>query len=127
MFYFFLGIVSYCYFCISSHFESQKYNHYLFSIFFCLYFSIAFLRYRKLGFLLLSLCEMEQLATNFFIPISHVLYIFVKIYYFLCSDMLLKGISYTADKFSHFFRKETVPAKPGKVKIVLCGKMFYFC
>ena len=105
MFYFFLGIVSYCYFCISSQ---------------------AFLRYRKLGFLLLGLFEMEQLATNFFIPISHVLYVFVKVYYFLCSDVLLKGISYTANKISHFFRKKTVPAKPGKVKIVLCGKMFYF-
>ena len=78
----------------------------------------------KIGFLFLGLFEIEQLAINFFIPISHGLYIFIKICYFLCNDMLLKRVSYAANKFSHFFEKKPMPAKPGKVKIVLCGKMF---
>ena len=50
-------------------------------------------QYWKLGFLLSGLFEIQQLATNFLIPISHGLYIFIKIYYFLCNDMLLKKIS----------------------------------
>ena len=57
----------------------------------------------------------------------HMVFTYLKICYFLCNDMLLKGISYAANKFSHFFWKKTMPSKPGKVKIVLCGKMFYFC
>ena len=40
--------------------------------------------------------------------------------------MLLKGISYAAKQIFSFFRKKTVPAKPGQLKIVLCGKMLYF-
>ena len=41
--------------------------------------------------------------------------------------MLLKRISFAANKFSHFVGKKTMPAEPGKVKTVLCGKIFYFC
>ena len=39
----------------------------------------------------------------------------------------MKGISYAANKFSHFFGKKTMPEKPAKVKIVLYGKIFYSC
>ena len=74
----------------------------------------------------MGLFEIQQLATNFLIPILHGLYIFTKVYYFLCNNMLLKKISYAINKFSNFFEKTAMPEKPGKVKIVLCGKMFYF-
>ena len=119
---FFLGIVSF-YFCISGHFWSHKYNH-LFRIF------IAYT------------CPQHFFATlKIRIPIIRSLWNRATCYqlfnsYFTCSLHICKFMQwyvagrdflYLIQVFSFFVRKKLVAAKPGKVKIVLFGKMFYFC